>query len=88
MAFREKTAIVIVRFVVTVSFMVAAGDHVVKDIAGSEEDSWKSILAEERYEVYFVHKGLGFNDLFADLFAYHIADAAREKKYYPAIESG
>ncbi len=60
-------------------FMIVAGDHAVNDMAGPEEDSWKSILVKEGYEVQSVLEGLGSNDQFADLFVQHIADAAREK---------
>jgi len=60
-------------------FMIVAGDHAVNDMAGSEEDSWKSILVKEGYEVHPVLEGLGSNDQFADLFVNHIADAAKEK---------
>jgi len=59
-------------------FMIVAGDHAVNDMAGPEEDSWKSVLVKEGYEVQPVLEGLGSNDRFADLFVQHIADAARE----------
>ncbi len=64
---------------VLLPFMIVAGDHAVNDMAGPEEDSWKSILVKEGYEVEPVLQGLGSNDQFADLFVHHIADAAREK---------
>ncbi|MCK5515236.1 MAG: sirohydrochlorin cobaltochelatase [Desulfobulbaceae bacterium] len=60
-------------------FMIVAGDHAVNDMAGTEEDSWKSLLVKEGYDVQPVLEGLGSNDQFADLFVKHIADAAREK---------
>lgn len=60
-------------------FMIVAGDHAVNDMAGPEEDSWKSILIKEGYAVQPVLEGLGSNDQFADLFVRHIADAAGEK---------
>ena len=31
-------------------FMVVAGDHAINDMAGEEEDSWKSRLEAEGYE--------------------------------------
>ena len=67
------------RKIVLRPFMIVAGDHAVNDMAGSEEDSWKSILVKEGYEVQSVLEGLGSNDQFADLFVKHIADAAKEK---------
>lgn len=60
-------------------FMIVAGDHATNDMAGPEEDSWKSILVKEGYEVQTVLEGLGSNDQFADLFVNHIADAAEER---------
>lgn len=57
-------------------FMIVAGDHAVNDMAGEEEDSWKSILQAEGYQVTPVLEGLGSNNAFADLFVAHIKDAA------------
>lgn len=59
-------------------FMIVAGDHATNDMAGPEEDSWKSILAKEGYEVTPVLEGLGLNNDFAQVFVDHIADAAKE----------
>ena len=39
--------------------MVVCGDHANNDMAGDEEDSWKTILEQEGYEVECVLKGLG-----------------------------
>ena len=39
--------------------MVVAGDHANNDMAGDEEDSWKTILTEAGYEVECVLEGLG-----------------------------
>lgn len=60
-------------------FMIVAGNHATNDMAGDEEDSWKSILVKKGYKVQPVLEGLGSNDQFADLFVAHIADAAKEK---------
>lgn len=59
-------------------FMIVAGDHAINDMAGPEEDSWKSILVREGYDVQPVLKGLGLNNDFADIFVDHIADAAKD----------
>lgn len=59
-------------------FMIVAGDHAVNDMAGEEEDSWKSILQAEGYQVEAVLTGLGSNNNFADLFVDHIKDAASD----------
>jgi len=59
-------------------FMVVAGDHSINDMAGNEEDSWKSILMKNGFEVVTVAKGLGENDNFANIFVNHAVDAAEE----------
>lgn len=40
-------------------FMIVAGDHASNDMAGDDEDSWKSLLEAEGYRVNCVLKGLG-----------------------------
>ena len=45
--------------VVLRDMMVVAGDHANNDMAGDEEDSWKSILTDAGYEVECVLEGLG-----------------------------
>lgn len=59
-------------------FMIVAGDHAVNDMAGPEEDSWKSVLIRQGYEVEPVLEGLGLNNAFAALFVDHIGDAAKD----------
>ncbi len=58
--------------------MVVAGDHAINDMAGSEEDSWKSVLKKEGFEVVTVETGLGKVDAFAQLFVNHAIDAAAD----------
>ena len=59
-------------------FMIVAGDHATNDMASDEEDSWKSILTKQGFEVIPVLEGLGSNDKFAKIFVEHIKDAARD----------
>ena len=59
-------------------FMIVAGDHATNDMAGDEEDSWKSILTKQGFEVMPILEGLGSNDRFAEIFVDHIKDAARD----------
>lgn len=59
-------------------FMIVAGDHAVNDMAGDEEDSWKTILNRQGFKVEPVLAGLGSNDEFARIFVSHIRDAARD----------
>lgn len=60
-------------------FMIVAGDHATNDMAGPEDDSWKTILTQEGYEVNAELVGLGSNNEFAKIFVSHIADAAKER---------
>uniref|UniRef100_UPI0040564185 sirohydrochlorin cobaltochelatase n=1 Tax=Candidatus Electronema sp. TaxID=2698783 RepID=UPI0040564185 len=59
-------------------FMVVAGDHSVNDMAGPEDDSWKSVLEKEGVEVCAVERGLGEIDAFAELFVRNAAEAATD----------
>jgi len=63
-------------------FMIVAGDHANNDMAGLEENSWKSVLTKEGYDVNAVLEGLGSNNDFAQVFVDHIADAAKERGLY------
>lgn len=55
---RTKLEISGKRKVVLMPFMLTAGDHAKKDMAG-EEDSWKSELEAEGYDVRIAMRGLG-----------------------------
>lgn len=59
--------------VVLMPFMVVAGDHAKHDMAG-EEDSWKSELEGEGYEVRTILKGLGELKGIQNLFVEHIEE--------------
>ena len=67
-----------IKKVILKPFMVVAGDHSINDMAGNEEDSWKSILMKNGFEVVTVAKGLGENDNFANIFVNHAIGAAEE----------
>ena len=57
--------------VVLMPFMLVAGDHAKNDMAG-EEDSWKSELEENGYEVRVILRGLGEFRGIRKMFAEHI----------------
>ena len=59
-------------------FMVVAGDHATNDMAGAEEDSWRSRLERAGYPVECVVRGLGEYPAFRARFAAH-ARAAEVK---------
>lgn len=67
-----------VKKVILKPFMVVAGDHSINDMASDEDDSWKSILEKNGFEVIAVTKGLGENDNFANIFVNHAAEAAED----------
>ncbi|RLB94200.1 MAG: sirohydrochlorin cobaltochelatase [Deltaproteobacteria bacterium] len=53
--------------------MSVAGDHAKNDMAGNEEDSWKSILTKAGIQCIIVLKGTAEYDAFADIWVDHIA---------------
>ena len=53
--------------------MVVAGDHANNDMAGDEEDSWKSLLTAEGFEVVTVIEGLGQNEAIQQLYVQHVS---------------
>ena len=57
--------------------MIVAGDHANIDMAGDEEDSWKSVFESAGYEVECVLSGLGELEAIRDLFVQH-AQAAMD----------
>lgn len=56
-------------------FMIVAGDHARNDLAGDEEDSWKSVLEKSGYEIEIIMKGLGEYTQIAELFVSHALKA-------------
>lgn len=63
--------------VVLMPLLIVAGVHAREDLAGDEEDSWKSILMREGFTVEPNVVGLGEIDAVAGLFADHL-EAARQ----------
>ena len=57
--------------VVLEPLMVVAGDHANNDMAGAEEDSWKSILEKQGYQVECVLEGLGQIPAIQDIYVAH-----------------
>ena len=53
-------------------FMIVAGDHANNDMAGDEEDSWKSVFEKEGFEVECVLKGLGQYPGIQRMFVAHV----------------
>ena len=53
-------------------FMSVAGDHAKNDMAGDEEDSWKSILTKAGIECVPVLKGTAEFDVYVDIWVDHL----------------
>jgi len=60
--------------VIVTPFMLVAGDHAKNDMAGDEEDSWKSILKNNGFKVKVVLKGLGEYKDIQDIYIKHLED--------------
>ncbi|WP_394273276.1 sirohydrochlorin cobaltochelatase [Butyricicoccus sp.] len=61
--------------VVLQPLMVVAGDHANNDMAGDEEDSWKTTFENAGYEVECVLHGLGENEAIRQIYIDHAQEA-------------
>ena len=61
--------------VVLEPLMVVAGDHANNDMAGDEDDSWKTILTKDGYEVVTLLRGLGENEAIRQIYVDHAKKA-------------
>lgn len=61
--------------VVLEPLMVVCGDHANNDMAGDEEDSWKSVFENAGYEVTCLLRGLGENEEIRQIYAEHAQTA-------------
>ena len=57
--------------VVLEPLMIVAGDHANNDMAGDEEDSWKSVFEAEGYDVTCLIRGLGELEEIQQIFVQH-----------------
>ncbi|MBO4331523.1 MAG: sirohydrochlorin cobaltochelatase [Oscillospiraceae bacterium] len=64
--------------VVLEPLMIVAGDHANNDMAGDEEDSWKTLFESAGYEVQCVLKGLGSFEAIQQLLVEHAQNAIDE----------
>ena len=58
-----------------VPLMLVAGVHYLEDLAGEEEDSWKSLFAAEGIGVTLVDRGIGYDPEIVSLFVRHMEEA-------------
>ena len=61
--------------IILMPLMVVAGDHASNDMAGDEEDSWKTTLTNAGYEVECVLEGLGQNAAIRSIYVDHVRAA-------------
>ncbi len=66
--------------VVLQPLMVVAGDHANNDMAGDEEDSWKSVFQSKGYEVECILQGLGENEAVQQMYVAHAKAAVESLK--------
>ncbi len=57
-----------IRKVYLMPFMLVAGDHARNDMAGDDNDSWKSILEQGGFQVEILLKGLGESPDFQEIY--------------------
>lgn len=67
-----------VKEVTLMPLMLVAGDHAKNDMAGKDEDSWKSILEAEGFKVKIYLHGLGENTDVQDIYIQHIKEVINE----------
>lgn len=61
-------------------FMLVAGDHAINDMASDEEDSWKSILKANGFEVEVILRGLGEYKIIQDIYLRHLKELVEENQ--------
>ncbi|NLY21264.1 MAG: hypothetical protein GXZ08_08295 [Tissierellia bacterium] len=66
--------------VVLRAFMIVAGDHAQNDMASDEEDSWKTILASEGFDVEVRLVGLGEYQEIRNIFLRHLNETIGEQQ--------
>ncbi|SHH40314.1 sirohydrochlorin cobaltochelatase [Tepidibacter thalassicus] len=66
--------------VILMPLMLVAGDHANNDMAGDEEDSWKSVLKKEGFVVEAYLHGLGENEKVQDMYVQHAKEAVNSQE--------
>ncbi len=61
-----------VKKVILMPMMIVSGDHATNDLAGDDEDSWKSILEAKGFEVELKMNGMGENPAIRRMFINHV----------------
>jgi len=66
-----------IKHVTMMPYMLVAGDHAMKDMAGDGADTWKTLLEQAGYTTEAYLKGLGENPAYQEIYIQHIRDALR-----------
>lgn len=66
--------------IILLPLMVVAGDHACNDMAGEEEDSWKTIFKSEGYKVSCILKGLGEFQEIRNIYLEHVSALLNQTK--------
>lgn len=64
--------------VTLIPFLLGAGEHALNDMAGDDDESWKTILEQNGFHVSCVLRGLGALDSWADIYVRHIRDVMED----------
>ncbi|PXX96049.1 sirohydrochlorin cobaltochelatase [Marinifilum breve] len=67
-----------IKKVILTPFMSVAGDHARNDMAGSEEDSWKTILEKEGFTTEIEMIGLAEYDDVVDIWVKHLKEVCKD----------
>lgn len=67
-----------IKKIVLKPLMIVAGDHANNDMAGNDEDSWKSTFKRAGIRVKCIIHGLGENQGWDDIYVNHIKDVERD----------
>lgn len=67
-----------IKHVTLMPYMLVAGDHAINDMAGDDEDTWKSHLEKSGYSTDACLKGLGENPAYQEIYLQHLKDAMKE----------
>lgn len=68
-----------IKKIILMPFLLVAGNHVVHDMNGEQESSWKNILEKAGYQVEVYLHGLGENLALQDIYVQHIKDVIVNK---------
>ena len=74
--------------VVLLPLMIVAGDHANNDMAGDEEDSWKSAFEKAGYEVECVIRGLGESEGVREMIIDHTHKLLKDRPVMLAVSFG